>query len=158
MSGMKPAAPAVLKLREWAIFGGWICGLVLLGGILWFLTKPIRTYSLMRSVNRVLILREDPRRLEAPLPDPRHPGSSVPLGCWYSLEKSGDLFFVFTLMRDGPMALCGVQVSPEGKAGAILPLSGHAEQIVKDMPPGMLQLYIRRIEALGIPEAGRKNE
>ncbi|MDR1277455.1 MAG: hypothetical protein LBK02_01755 [Treponema sp.] len=158
MSGIKPAGPLVLKLREWAIFGGWLCGLVLLGGILWFLTQPIRTQSLMRSVNRVLAQRGEPRRLATPLPDPRSPGSSVLLGHWYSLEKSEDLFFVFTLMRDGPMALCGVQVSPQGKAGDILPLSGHAEQIIKDMPPGMLQIYIRRIEALGIPDAGRKNE
>lgn len=154
----KPAIPLYPGLREWAVFTGWICGLVLAGGLAWFFTQPLRVDAMMRSVNRSLARREDPRRLIAPLSLPRVKGNAAPLGMWYSLEKTEDRFFVFPLMRDGPLALCGVRVSPEGGVEEFIPLSAHAEQVLEDLPPGIAQTYIRRIEALGFPEAGGKNE
>jgi hypothetical protein len=142
-----PAAPKTPSLREGAIFLGWICGLVFLGGLLWVLTQPVLSRFLMPPVNRILSQREEALRLEAPVSLPRPPGASAPLGRWYSLEKSEELLFVFPLMRDGPLALCGARVSPEGKVEEILPLSAHAEQTLCIIPPGMLFSYIYRIEA-----------
>jgi hypothetical protein len=103
----------------------------------------------MRSVNRILSLGEDPRRLNAPLAVPRPSGSAGPLGVWYTLVNTGDVFFVFPVMRGGILVLCGAQVSSEGKVVEILPLSDHAKQVFKDIPEGIIQTYIRRIEALG---------
>jgi hypothetical protein len=152
-----PASPPPL-LREWAVFLGWITGIVLIGGAAWFLTQPLRDQLLMDSVNRILIQREDPRRLSAPLAVPRSPGFSSPLGRWYFLENSRNLFFVFTLIGDGPLSLCGALVSPEGKVEELLPLSGHAGQTFAALPRSMKQVYIHRIEALGFPPAGENNE
>jgi hypothetical protein len=154
----KPANSPPPLLREWTIFLGWLAGIVLAGGVAWFLTQPLRNQLLMDSVNRILIQREDPRRLSVPLAVPRAPGFSSPLGSWYSLENSRELFFVFALMGDGPLSLCGALVSPEGKVEEILPLSGHAGQIFAALPQGMKQIYIRRIEALGFPAAGENHE
>jgi hypothetical protein len=146
------------RLREWAVFFGWICGLILIGGTAWFLTQPMRDRALMRSVNRVLAQGENPLRLSAPLSAPPRPGAPAPLGSWYALENSGDWFFVFTLIRDGPMALCGARLSSAGRVEEIIPLSAHAAELMKDLPQGMLLTYIHRLEALGIPGAGEKNE
>jgi hypothetical protein len=145
----KTGAPVFSGIKDWAVFFGWIGGLIILGGIIWSLTQPVRDRGLMFSVNRILSLEEDPRRLSAPLDFPRPSGSARPLGVWYTLVDSGDVFFVFPLMRDGILALCGAQVSPDGKVIEILPLSDHAKQVFGDIPEGLIQTYIRRIEALG---------
>jgi hypothetical protein len=142
----EPAVPGTPRFREGAIFLGWICGLIFLGGLIWFLTRPALSRFLMPPVNQVLAQCEEPLRLEAPLSLFRLPGASTPLGRWYSLEKSGDLLFIFALMRDGPLALCGARVSPEGKVEEILPLSAHAEQVLSTLPQGILLTYIHRIE------------
>lgn len=143
----KPAVPGAPRFREGAIFLGWICGLVFLGGLIWFLTQPVLGRLLIAPVNRILAQRENVLRLDAPVSLSRPPGASAPLGRWYSLEKSKELLFVFALMRDGPLALCGARVSPEGRVEEILPLSAHAEQILSTLPGGMLLTYRYRIEA-----------
>jgi hypothetical protein len=154
MSGMNPGAlnPAEASPpRDWAVFFGWIAGLVLAGGIIWFLTQPLRDQILMNSVNRILAQENGAPLLSAPLSPPRSSGRAAPLGSWYGLENSGDVFFVFALMRDGPLALWGARVSPGGKVEELLPLSGHARQISADLPRGILLTYVHRIEALGFP-------
>jgi hypothetical protein len=156
-AGPNPAAPAGGP-REWAVFFGWIAGLVLIGGAAWFFTQPVREKMLMNSVNRILAQEKGARLLSAPLAAPRSSGLAVPLGSWYGLENSGDVFFVFALMRDGPLALWGARVSPGGKVEELLPLSGHARQIFADLPQGMLLTYIHRIEALGFPAKGGTGE
>jgi hypothetical protein len=161
MSGMNPAAADPVEAphpREWAVFFGWIAGLVLIGGTIWFLTRPVRDQMLMISVNRILAQENGARLLSAPLAAPRSSGPAAPLGSWYGLENSGDVFFVFTIMRDGPLALWGARVSPGGKVEELLPLSGHARQIFADIPQGMMLTYIHRIEALGFPAAEDSNE
>ncbi|MDR2258582.1 MAG: hypothetical protein LBE14_05480 [Treponema sp.] len=154
----KTGVPVFSGIKDWAVFFGWIGGLVILGGIVWSLTQPVRTRGLMRSVNRILSLGEDPRRLDAPRSFPRPSGSAGPLGNWYTLVNSGDAFFVFPVMRDGVLVLCGAQVSPEGKVVEIVPLSDHARQVFDDISGGIIQTYIRRIEALGPGGKGRANE
>jgi hypothetical protein len=144
---MESVVPGTQRFREGAIFLGWICGLVFLGGLIWFLVQPVLSRLLIPPLNRNLAQREEPLRLDAPVSLPRPPGASSPLGRWYSLEKSGDLLFVFALMQDGPLALCGARVSPEGKVEEILPLSAHAEQMFSTLSPGILLTYIHRIEA-----------
>jgi hypothetical protein len=145
----KTGIPVFSGIKDWAVFFGWIGGLIIIGGIVWSLTQPVWTRGLMRSVNRVLSLGEDPRRLNAPLAVPRPSGGAGPLGSWYTLERSEDTFFVFTIMRDGILVLCGAQVSPDGKVVEIVPLSDHAKQVFDDISGGIIQTYIRRIEALG---------
>jgi hypothetical protein len=151
-------APVFSGIKDRAVFLGWIGGLIIIGGIIWSLTQPVRTRGLMRSVNRILSLGEDTRQLKAPFSFPRPTGSTGPLGNWYTLMDSGDTFFVFTIMRDGILVLCGAQVSAEGKVVDIVPLSDHAKEVFADIPGGIIQTYIRRIEASIPGEQGRANE
>jgi hypothetical protein len=144
----KGELPFFSEIKDWAVFFGWIGGLILAGGIIWSLTQPLRARSLMRSVNRVLSLREDPRRLEAPLPFPRPSGSASPQGTWFSLSNSGDRFFVFPIMREGVLVLCGSRVNGEGKVEELIPLSHQGEQALDYIPREIIQTHIRRIEAI----------
>jgi hypothetical protein len=138
-----PGGDLLLELRDRAVFVGWIAGLVVAGALIWSLTQPLRVRLLMRSVNRVLVLREDSRRLLTPLAAPRVEG--IP-GSWYSLLNSDSNFFVFPVMRDGILVPCGAQVSGEGKVEEIIPLSAHAGQVSGSLSQGIMQIYIRRIE------------
>jgi hypothetical protein len=133
-------------LKDKAVFLGWIAALVVLSGLVWTLTQPLRARSLLRTVNRVLEYQEDGRRLSAPLAMPGIHGGTDPLGLWYSLEKSDKKFFVFAIMRDGILVPCGAQVSAAGAVEEIIPLGLHAGQVLSRMPGGIIRTYTRRIE------------
>ena len=132
-------------LKDRAILLGWIAGLILIASLLWSLSFPFRAFCLMRSTNKVFIVMNDSRRLAAPLSQPS--GGPVSLGCWYRLTGSGSLFYVFTLVQGGILVPCGAEISEDGKVTEIIPLGSHARQIMSRIPPGLIQLYIRRIEA-----------
>jgi len=143
-------------LKDRAILAGWIAGLVLIASLLWSLSFPFRAFCLMRSTNRVLIAMDDSRRLTAPL---SHSAAPVSLGCWYRLSGSGSggdsLFYVFALVQGGILVPCGAEISGKGEVLDIIPLGSHARQIMKRIPPGLIQMYIRRIESTGIPQGER---
>jgi hypothetical protein len=140
-------------IKDRAIFLGWIAAVLLIGTLLWTLTTSIREISLLKSVNRIFISRNDARRLEAPVHIKKSAGKLSPLGTWYTQTNSKDNFFVFAIMWNGVLAVCGAPVSGDGDVREIIPLSIHAEQILKQIPPGVVRTYIRRIE-----KYGRKNE
>jgi len=140
-------------LKDRAILAGWIAGLVLIASLLWSLSYPFRAFCLMRATNKVLITMDDPRRLVAPV---HHFAGLASLGCWYRLSggSGGDannanaesLFYVFALVQGGILVPCGAEVSNEGKVIEIIPLSNHARQLMNRIPPGVIQMYVRRIE------------
>ena len=151
---MKDKEYLVPHLKDTFIFIAWISGLLLIGGFSWFLTRPIRANLLQDSINRVLIKAGDSRRLEAPLPH-RTFGSS-PMGHWFSvkaeeeaLQEEGRLnerLFFFTLIADGTFLPCAAFVNSKGKVDEIMPLSNKGEKVLSLISPGILKLYIRRIE------------
>jgi len=148
---MKDKEYLVPHLKDTFIFIAWISGLLLIGGFSWFLTRPIRANLLQDSINRVLIRAGDSRRLEAPLAPPRRTvGSSPPIGHWFSLKvREGALqerLFFFTLIADGTFLPCAAFVNSEGKVKEIMPLSSQGERALSLISPGILKLYIRRIE------------
>ena len=132
-------------LKDRAILLGWIAGLVLAASLLWALSFSFRAACLMRSTNRVLASLNDERRLAAPLPRPF--AEPVPLGCWYSLAESDSLFFVFTIVRSGILIPCGAEISGQGEVTGIIPLGSHARKAIDQIPPGQIQVHIRRIES-----------
>ena len=151
-------------LKDRAIFAGWIAGLVLIASLLWSLSFPFRAFCLMRSTNKVLIAMDDSRRLVAPLP--HSTSSPASLGCWYRLsgsrfDSASSLFYVFALVQGGILVPCGAEISGNGEVLEIIPLGNHARQIMKRTPPGLIQLYVRRIEsaaaaiAAGVSQGGR---
>jgi hypothetical protein len=134
-------------IRDRAILGGWIAGFLIVCALIWNLTRPLQTRYLLRTVNRVFIDIGDSRRISSPLA--RQGGKPVPMGYWFSMLESADRMFVFGVMQDGILIPCGAIVSLEGKVKEIIPLSGHARQILHTFPAGIMGLYIRRIEAAG---------
>jgi hypothetical protein len=150
---MNIAALVPRDLKDKAVLLGWIGGLLLAGLLLWGLTQPLQARYLLRAVNRVLVSRQDSRRLSAPLG--RHPVSANPMGIWYSMIDSDSVMCVFAVMRDGILVACGAQVSGEGRVEELLPLSGHAKQVIDQLPRAVTALYIRRIEKAAAGRSGR---
>lgn len=147
---MNEAASAI---RDRAVFLGWIAGILIACALVWILTRPLQSRYLLRAVNKVFIATEDSRRLAASLEKPAD-GPSPP-GYWYSMLESADRLFVFGAMWDGILIPCGALVTPEGTVAEIIPLSEHARQVLDALPPGVMKLYIRRIEAVsGGPGGG----
>jgi len=132
-------------VKDRLILLGWIAGLFLAASLAWSLSFPYRSASLMRSVNKALEAAGDTRVIFSPLPGgiTRH----APMGFWYRLYESESLFFVFVIMNEGILVPCGVEIDKDGKAVDIVPLGGHARQVIDRIPQGVIQVYLRRIES-----------
>ena len=145
--GREKTGPAWLaELKDRAVLAGWIGGLLLAGLLLWTVTVSLRGRFLMRAVNRILEEEGVPCRLASVMTGGnRAPGS--PMGTWYTLTEGESLFFVFTLFREGITIPCGALVNPAGKVEELIPLSGHGAETMDRIPRGVIEVYIRRIEA-----------
>jgi hypothetical protein len=144
---------SIPELKDRAVFTGWAAGLLMAGLLLWSCTQSMQTRYLLRAVNRVMIAREDQRRLDAPLG--RHSVSVNPMGVWYSMIDSDSDMFVFAIMWDGILIPCGAQVSRAGTVEELIPLGGHARQLLGRLPEGMVGMYVRRIEAAAAERSGQ---
>jgi hypothetical protein len=145
--GQKKAGPAWLaELKDRAVLAGWIGGLLLAGLLLWTVTVSLRGRFLMRAVNRILEEEDVSYRLASAMTGGKWMSKS-PMGSWYTLTEGEDLFFVFTLFREGITIPCGALVNPAGKVEELIPLSGHGAETMDRIPRGVIEVYIRRIEA-----------
>ncbi|MDR2632686.1 MAG: hypothetical protein LBC51_03570 [Treponema sp.] len=136
-------------LKERCFFMAWILGILLVGWGLWFFTQSQRTRVLRQTVNQVLETAQDSRRLDDLIQQPLSWGH-IPWGNWYTLTGSQDRVLVFSLMSNGIFIPCMAVVSSgTGKVvdGTILPLTSHPEQTLKQIPPGLINIYIQRIES-----------
>jgi hypothetical protein len=135
---------------------GWIASIVIIAGVCWTLTQPVRSRFLMRAVNRVLEQYGDIRRLVELSSDGR--GTSI-FGSWYTMAKvwqqgisgnenfsEGTKAFVFSFIAEGTLFPCAAVVTPEGKVQELIPLNIHGKKMLSRISPGILKLYIRRIE------------
>jgi hypothetical protein len=147
-----PSAEAswIPRLKDASIFMGWIGGLLLIGGLCWFLSTPLRSRLLMKAVNRVLVRTGDSRRLDAPIPLSELGPKALRMGTWYGIafSREGSRAVVFTFIAEGRFFPCVAEVNREGSVKEIVPLSRHGEAIFKGLSPGSLQIYIRRIEGI----------
>ena len=131
-------------MKEKALLFGWIAGLLLIISLFWIFTHGLQTHYLLRTVNNVLISKNDPRRLNEHLNIKS--GKSSPLGFWYSMYGSTDNMFIFSVFQDGILIPLGAIVSSNGDVTDIIPLSAHATQVFNNMPKSILQVYINKIE------------
>ena len=136
----------VPALKDRAIFLAWVSGLILIALLLWSFSYSFRAELLMRVTNRALNVMKIESHLSAPLP--HRSARTGPLGCWYSLSESDSLFFVFTIMREGILVPCGAEISENGEVITVIPLGSHARQVIERIPQSIIQIYVRRIEAL----------
>jgi len=135
-------------LKDRAIFVGWIAGLVLVAALLWSFSFSLRSTSLLRSTNKILISMGDNRRLAAPLLRPV--AGPVPLGCWYRLYESDSLFLVFSIMQGGILVPCGAEIAENGEVVEVIPLGSHAQQVMDTIPGNLVQIYVHRIETAAV--------
>ena len=134
-------------LKDAAIFAGWIAGLLLMAGLLWFFTQPVRNTFMLNAVNQVLEQSGDPRRLLAPLPPGTlHAGASR-IGSWYTMTgpQEGTRAYVFMFIAEGTFFPSLAVVSPGGTVQEFIPLSNHAGRMLRRVSPEILRLYSRRI-------------
>jgi len=135
---------------------GWLGSILLIAGACWILTQPVRDRYLMRAVNRVLEQYGDSRRLSELVSGGG--GSSI-IGSWYIMIKGrqqgisgtdnfveGTRAFVFTFIAEGTFFPCAAIIDPEGKVKEFIPLNIHGKKILDRISPGILKLYIKRIE------------
>ncbi|MDR0323922.1 MAG: hypothetical protein LBI12_05710 [Treponema sp.] len=135
-------------IKDKSILTGWIMGLLIVISVIWIVSHKLQGSFLMRAVNNVLMNNDDSRRLSAHIQ--KKTGKADPLGYWFSIDKSSDKIFIFTVFNDGVLVPLGAIVSDNGKVEEVIPLSAHAVQIFNRIPPGILQIYINRIEKNGL--------
>ena len=133
------------RLKDSLIFIAWVGGLLCIGGLCWFLSKPLRVEQLRQSVNRGWIETGYNYRLDAPvLPQALNSGQAR-LGTWYNMS-GGNRALIFTLIGDGVFLPCAAIVNSGGKVIEILALGNDGEKLLGNISPGIMKLYIRRIE------------
>jgi len=170
VSGAKVSVPKVIEpfirrfflILESIIFRdaiklfGWIASILIIAGLCWTLTQSVRNRFLVRAVNRVLEQYGDSRRvgeLSSPL------GRASLIGSWHIMIKAqqqgipandnfldGTRAFVFTFIAEGTFFPCLAVIDPMGKVQEFIPLNIHGKKIISRISPGILKLYIRRIE------------
>jgi hypothetical protein len=142
--------PRILRLKDVSIFAAWIGGILLIGGLCWFLSAPLRSRLVMRAVNRVLTRIDDPRRLDAVIPLSELRPDALRIGSWYNMafSREGSRAVVFTLIAEGCFFPCLAEINQEGRVENIVPLSRHGERAFRGLSPGSIQIYIRRLEGL----------
>jgi hypothetical protein len=135
---------------------GWIGSILIAAGVCWMLTQPVRNRYLLRAVNRGLEQYGDSRRV-AELSSGR--GGVSLIGSWYTMTKArqqgisgaddfseGTKAFVFSFIAEGTFFPCVAVIDPEGKVKEFIPLNIHGKKMMDRISPGILKLYIRRIE------------
>ena len=151
MNGKKNEDKAAIKNTSLLI--GWIAVIVILSGLFWAFTQPLRNRLLIRSVNRVLEQSGDSRRLGDPSFSEKT--SSIGLGSWYTVSQTrssnnyfqaGTKALIFTFIGEGTFFPCAALTNGEGKVLEFIPLNRHGERVLKRLSPGILKLYIKRIE------------
>jgi hypothetical protein len=149
LTALSPKVKALaVKFKDPALFVGWIAGLIVIGALTWVLLRPQLSFDLMRTINRTFIASGESRRLAGLLSRP--PARSAPLGVWYTLYGSDDLFYVFTIMQDGLMIPCGARVTPEGRVVEVIPVSRHARRVFDRLSGEIIRIYTRRIENVAV--------
>ena len=130
-------------LKDTLLVLGWVLGMIILAGLFWFFTHPMRSRFLANSVNQVLEQKGDYRRVLEPVSmrNIRVYG----LGRWYTF--TGDTkIFIFTFISGGTFFPCAAVETIDGRVEEFIPLNRHGERVFSHIPPELINIYSRRIE------------
>jgi len=133
--------------RDTLIILAWIASILIIAGICWFSTQPLRSRLMIRAVNRVLIQSGDSRRLMEPS-SPERRGSLL-TGSWFTMLDDTPVrkrVLVFSFIGEGTFFPCAAVMTQDGKLGELIPLNSHGEKVLGRISPGILRIYTRRIE------------
>jgi len=126
----------------------WIASILIVAGICWFTTQPLRSRLMIRAVNRVLVQSGDSRRLVEPL-SPERRGALL-TGSWFTMVDETPVrkrVLVFSFIGEGTFFPCAAVMTQDGRVGELIPLNSHGEKVLRQISPGILKIYTRRIEA-----------
>ena len=154
-------------LKDAALVLGWIAGFMLIAGLCWYFTQPVRNQNLLRAVNRVLEEKGDNRRLTEPILKTQEGMSSgfAGIGLWFKVTElpgrqqggssaasaSGGLFaVVFTFIGEGGFFPCAAILSSTGEVREFIPLSNYGKKMLMRVSPGILRIYSERIQSARI--------
>jgi hypothetical protein len=144
------------RTRNTMILAGWIAALILVAGVAWFLTQPLRSSLMLTAVNQVLAQAGDERRLQGPLASAVIDTNSPRIGFWYTMTD-GARAFVFLFIADGTFfpalaVLTQSPLAPEAAPFALpppmvqfVPLSNHGARALERVCYTVLEIYGRRI-------------
>ncbi|MDR0554804.1 MAG: hypothetical protein LBG76_08420 [Treponema sp.] len=131
--------------RQAGILAGWLAALMVVSGLLWFFTQPLRDSALIRAANQALEAQGENIRLDKALSSREIPGKTARLGVWFSLAGSPNRGVIFPIMREGmQISFLGV-VTPQGES-VLIPLGANARKMAERLPPAILLLYTKRLE------------
>ncbi|GHV82463.1 hypothetical protein AGMMS49991_10210 [Spirochaetia bacterium] len=134
------------SFRQTAFFVGCLAALILAAGLVWFFTRPVRSAILAQSVNEALDRSGITLHLEEPLSHWGKSGRAAQLGQWFTISEDASRAVVFPLMDRGIPAAVLAVVSANGEVDTLIPLSGNAVQLLPQLSPETLGLYIRRVK------------
>jgi hypothetical protein len=154
---LSPDSGSVFQAKDTTIFITWISALLIVAGVFWGLTQPLRTRTLVNAVNRVLEQSGDSRRLDELS---AYGGSGFfGMGTRFSITNfetqeagaagqfsPGVKAVVFSFIGEGTFFPCLAVLCPEGKVEEFIPLNSHGERVIRRISPGILEIYARRIE------------
>jgi hypothetical protein len=127
----------------------WIASVILVGTLLWFFTRTVRTGILVRATNRVIARTGETRRLAAPA------GRAAGTGTWFTLTEvpSGrpaeGSVLVFTLFAGARTAAIAAFVDGRGGFEKFVPLGDYAAQVMEDLPETVHAVYRERVLRAG---------
>jgi len=140
---------------------GWVASILIIAGLCWTLTQSVRNRFLTRAINRVLEQYGDSRRI-GELSSSVGTGGASLIGSWHTMIRArqqgnstdnnfldGTTAFVFSFIAEGTIFPCVAVVDPMGRVQEFIPLNTHGKKILSRVSPGILKLYIRRIEGSG---------
>jgi len=133
------------RFKDTILFICWVSGLIAIGSLCWFISRPLRADLLLRTINHAWFTSGDARRLEAPIPPNTMKPGLARLGTWYTL-RGGNKVLVFTIFSEGIFLPCAAIINLQGKVEEIIPLSIGGNTRLDRIPSGMIRLHIRRIE------------
>ena len=146
--------PLIPKMKDTAILFGWISVLIIIAGLAWFFTKQPREDFLIKAINKVLEQSGDHRRLGEPIHE-----LSLGMGSWFTVTEAtkrrntgseplsdGSRAYIFVFITEGSFFPCAAVVSPGGKVEEFIPLNSQGKRLIKQVSPGILQIYTSRIE------------
>jgi hypothetical protein len=143
VSAIPKQNPNTVKRNVLVCFA-WIGSVLVFGLLVWLFTMPYRTRLLIETVNTVLA-ESGGGRIETRRNFSFSP-ASVMGGSWFPINNAAEKVFVFSVLRNGIAAACVAIVDSGGKVRTILPLSGNARQIIKELPLPVYRFYVNRIE------------
>jgi hypothetical protein len=123
------------KFKDPLIAGGWIVGILIIGGLLWYFTQDFRENRMLRTINAVLIQNNDKRRLQSALDDQR-----------FSVVSSNGTAVLMTVYNNSIPSVYAVFLDEEGAMNDILPLDNHSAQALERLEKVQLDMYIQDAE------------